>query len=141
MSKDLFWALLDNERFWAELPWMKDGERVMRLVEPLRPCILSTVVVPAGYAGKSKWLEKNYPAVLSGRVLFSAASSGNTGPAKRFCAHPGAVLIDDTELVCKQFEEAGGEAILYPAPWNSMKHIDDPIGYLMARLVHSLSLR
>ncbi len=141
MSKDLFWSILDNERFWAELPWMPDGERVMRMVEPLRPCILSTVVVPSGYSGKIKWLRKNYPSVVEdSRVLFTTAAVGITHNSKRHCSHPGSILIDDNEKMCENWQAAGGEAILYPAPWNSMEHIDDPIGYLMLRLIHSMGL-
>jgi len=142
MSKDLFWSILDNERFWAELPWTTHGEAVMRLVENLRPCILSTVVVPSAFAGKYQWLQKNFPSPLKdSRVLFTSAMIGETHDSKRHCAGPGSILIDDNEAMCKNWEDAGGEAILYPAAWNSMEHITDPVGYLMARLVHSLGLR
>ncbi len=139
MSKDLFWSILDNERFWAELPWTEAGQRVMRLVEIFRPCILSTVVVPAAFAGKVKWLEKNYPAVLKDdRVFFTASTIGQTHDSKRHAARPGAILIDDNERMCENWEIAGGEAILYPAAWNSLRGLRDPTAYVMSRIINAM---
>jgi 5'(3')-deoxyribonucleotidase len=141
MSKSLFWSILDNERFWANLPWTEYGKRVMRVVEIFRPCILSTVVVPAGFSGKVKWLKKNYPAVLKDdRVLFSASTVGETHNSKRHCAGPGSVLIDDNEKMCENWRAAGGEAIMWPTPWNSYRGVSDPIEYLMSSLALTMVL-
>jgi 5'(3')-deoxyribonucleotidase len=127
-DEKLFWQLLDNTQWWANLPWTEDGKRIWSLVEPFKPCILTHGRVPHSNAGKVEWLHRELPDVVhDGRFLLS-------GTRKDLVARPGAVLIDDAEHNCEAWEAAGGRAILYPRPWNANKDIPYPLAYLRGML-------
>ena len=47
----------------------------------------------------------------------------------------GCVLIDDSDHNCEQFIKAGGNAILFPQPWNENRHLtEDRMGAVFNRL-------
>lgn len=61
-------------------------------------------------AGKGSWVSTHFPE-LRDRLLIIQD--------KRVLAGPRTVLIDDRESVVTPFREAGGRAVLFPAPWNA----------------------
>jgi hypothetical protein len=128
-----FWADLNNEIFWAYLPWTEDGKRVVSLVEPFRPTILTASLLPQATAGKLYWLKKNYPDTMKEgqrRVLIA-----NGHEAKQSVAGPGKILIDDNEDNIADWEAAGGAGILYPRPWNRLRDTAYPVEYLCSTLM------
>lgn len=58
-------------------------------------------------AGKSIWLER--------MALNSVAIYGRD---KHLLARPGRLLIDDSPVNCHLWQAAGGDALLFPQPWN-----------------------
>jgi hypothetical protein len=132
-SKEMFWWDLDNRHFWSGLPWTKDGKRIVSILEPFKPVILSACCVPAAFLGKHEWLLEHYnDAVDEGRFLFT------TTDGKINVVHDGAIIIDDREATCELWEHHGGKAILYPRPWNSMRDVKYPLEYLMSELMRKL---
>lgn len=120
--------------FWSDLDWMPDGQLILStLTEEVggeNICILSSCDVPnvgAACTGKMEWMQKHTPQ-FGKRYLF--------GPDKRFCAHTGAVLIDDKDENVDNFRADGGHAILVPRLWNSSHHRTNvPIdAYIRAQL-------
>ena len=106
-----FWKALDHE-FWATMPKTEHADWLIGLLEDmdLDVCFLSTPSDYTGSAsGKHEWIRTNYPDYNRAFLL---------GPAKRFCAHNRAILIDDNNQNWLDFKEAGGHAILFPQPWN-----------------------
>lgn len=111
-----FWAPLENEKFWAELPVHHDGMKLFRLVEalvgPERVGILSSGLCPKSPEGKRLWLEKHIPGYEK-RTIF--------GTSKGMIAGPGKVLLDDYDGNIDSFVANGGQAITIPRPWNRRK--------------------
>jgi len=61
-------------------------------------------------AGKGSWVSGHFPELRDGLLIVQD---------KRVLAGPQTVLIDDRESVVAPFREAGGRAVLFPAPWNA----------------------
>lgn len=114
LTRDEFWKSLSND-FWANLeplPWIHE---MLAMLEGYRPCLLSAPALDTA-SGKQRWIKKHLPEYWRmGRYLL--------GPAKHYCACPGAVLIDDKEDNVLEFRDRGGQAILFPAMWNSLRHM------------------
>lgn len=54
------------------------------------------------------------------------------GPRKELNALSGAVLIDDSDSNVDKYRKAGGEAVLFPQPWNeNRKHMSEPVSYTL----------
>lgn len=130
---DQFWEDIDDADFWSELPWTEDGKRIVSLVEPLKPTILSASFLDGATAGKMAWLTKNYPDTMKDgqrRVLIA-----NGKEAKQAIAGPGKILIDDNNDNIDEWANAGGIGILYPRPWNRLADSPYPLEYLCSCLM------
>lgn len=130
LTKDQFWAPCSIE-FWANLAPLPNCYKVIEMAEKLVDhediCILTSPHLGKPYGcfdGKMEWLDKHLPG-YSRRALI--------GKPKRMCANYASVLIDDNAKNCAKFEEAGGDSILYPSPWNK-NHDRDQLEYLKFRL-------
>jgi 5'(3')-deoxyribonucleotidase len=87
---------------------------------------------PECLAGKYEWITTVLPPYLHRQYLI--------GPRKQFCAHPEALLIDDSDDNVKAFRGAGGHAILVPRPWNSL-HALNTTEYLQREFGRYLDLQ
>lgn len=101
-----------GQEFWATVPWLPWGRALFDLCRHYAPVVLMTTPTfePSCAAGKMQWINDNIPAELVRRYALS--------PCKHHMAHPGALLIDDGEHNIDAFREHGGEAFLWPGPWN-----------------------
>lgn len=125
-----------NEQFWSSVnktPWCDWLiETVRYLFGPENIYFLSKPIKGTGaYEGKGKWLELNTPYNINQLFL---------GREKHAVAHAGCVLVDDSDPNVNAFKEEGGNAILCPAPWNSLSHIyhsgvDAVKTYLLEQLI------
>lgn len=114
LSKKQFWEPANDARFWENLEWTPDGKYILESILRVFPshsiCILSSPsLAPEAAAGKMYWIQREVPD-FSRRFLI--------GPAKEFCAHNGAFLIDDSDHNVDLFKETGGDGILVPRLWN-----------------------
>lgn len=118
-----FWQPIQNHVFWALLQPTPECDAVVRLCEravgALNVCLLSVPCQSGGSAsGKMAWIKRRLPEIGS-RFLIGGNSEAPEVPPKHFCAHPDAILIDDSDANVDAFRAAGGKAILFPRPWNS----------------------
>lgn len=112
--------------FWADLDFTPEAKTILNLMHNRNTTIL-TRPTAFGAGGKQAWIKKNLPRYFYKKKYL-------IGPDKAACAHPGALLIDDSDDMIKQFRAAGGHGILFPRIWNSNHHIKDPVLYLRACL-------
>ncbi|MFO0916509.1 MAG: hypothetical protein U0795_26370 [Pirellulales bacterium] len=56
------------------------------------------------------------------------------GSPMELLAGPRRVLIGDSDAKVAAFRAAGGEAILFPQPWNANRAVKDRLGYVKAQL-------
>lgn len=80
--------------------------------------IITSATLPAHIAGKRIWLETYMPEILDDRLIVTKA--------KHLCAAPNRLLLDDYMRNTNAWREAGGDAILVPAPHSSTsRHIHE----------------
>jgi len=133
MSVPEFWEGLDTYRFWRNLRMYDYAQDILELIDEahVQPCLLTSPAWhTAGY--KQDWIQKNLPDYFNkGRYLI--------GPAKGFCSYPnpnGSYLMDDSDKNCDLFNLFGGQAIVFPQPWNALRDIDvDKVEYVGMQLM------
>jgi hypothetical protein len=117
-AKELFEPL--DAEWWATLPKFPWSDELIRHCD----IILSTPTDHAAcYYGKKLWCEHHAP----NKPLYLAHN-------KWYMAQWGRVLIDDSEHNIQLWEENGGRGILFPAPYNRLKGVTDPLEYVMEAL-------
>ena len=91
-------------------------------------CLLTSPTIdPDCLAGKLEWIHEFTPKWLHRQYL--------VGPCKQFCAHPEALLIDDSDKNVNKFRDWGGQAVLVPRPWNTNHTLNT-----MENLAHAFEL-
>jgi 5'(3')-deoxyribonucleotidase len=114
------WANVRRD-FWAnamKTPWcdslihaaasMVGQENVFILTSPTND--------PGCAAGKVEWIQRCTPEWMHRQYFI--------GSRKEVCANSRTLLIDDMDDNVLDFVKAGGNAILFPRPWNSLHWID-----------------
>lgn len=113
MSSSRFYKALQEhgEDFWANLPpypYALDFYEYCKSIAPTY--ILSTPTLdPSSLSGKLRWLNKWFGSNFR-NYIFTAH--------KQMCARHTHVLIDDRVSNVEAFREHGGQAILWPTPFN-----------------------
>lgn len=123
------WAEINKagSDFWANLetlPWAND---LLEMCKSCAPTIFLTSpsLHHSSHAGKIQWMQSVFGKDFRDYLL---------GSVKHCCAHPGALLIDDSPKNCKAFIEHGGHAILFPDLANDLYHIEDKLSYVQEQL-------
>lgn len=106
------WPMIDKggEEWWEDMektPWADDLVALLKKETKDFFFLSSPSKSPICYAGKIKWVLKNYP--KEDRSLF-------LGCKKHFVANPNILLVDDTDKNVKKFREYGGHAFKWPCP-------------------------
>jgi len=125
-----FWKVVDSagEDFWANLPryqWFDDLMQIVKFHAADVHFLTSPSLLPECRSGKQKWLNREF-----GCPVINVTYTTD----KWRLAKPGCVLIDDSDRNCQQFADAGGNAILFPQPWNSHFDIERPTDYVYEQL-------
>lgn len=112
MTKEDFWAPIDNYEFWRGLepyPW---SVGLLRQLSEIAPVVLVTTPSKSSDCLKAKreWVEDHLPPMYRDIVM---------GESKELTASENTLLIDDCDRNVRKFRESGGEAIVFPQPWNS----------------------
>lgn len=130
ISRQDFWRKIQKEgwKFWAEMapyPW---HEQLVAACQDTAPTILLSRphTTANSISGTCTWIWK-----YGGRGF----QDYMVGHPKSALAKPGAVLIDDCDVNCNSFIEAGGQAIVFPQRWNS-NHAEaaNPLAYTLLAL-------
>lgn len=128
-----FWDMIREEgtAFWADAPaypWAKDLYALCCATAPTW-FLTNPIGSPGCMFGKFEWLRK-----FTGN---EEMRNYMMGKHKYLCSKPGALLIDDFETNCDEFnsqedfEGRGGEAILFPGIWNrNHQYAADPMAYV-----------
>lgn len=107
-----FWeAINDQANFWESLNKYEWADSIIAAVVSLgmEPHFLSSPSrSPASHSGKREWVSEHFsgiPLTLTNH--------------KHLLAGPDRLLIDDGDKNFKRFGDAGGNAFLFPRPWNA----------------------
>jgi 5'(3')-deoxyribonucleotidase len=118
LSGNEIWRRIDaaGASFWEHAhpyPWMHE---LLAVCETYAPVVLLTSPSkhPSSHAGKAQWIAKHFGRDFREYLI---------GSVKHRCAHPRAVLIDDSPKNCAKFREHEGRAILFPGVGNDLHHI------------------
>lgn len=115
-----FWDCI-TRRVWSAIPESYEFRWLLEYCENAvgreNICILTSPTKDGDcHSGKYEWIMAHFPEWMHRQYLI--------GPRKYFCAHPDALLIDDSDHNVEQFRRWGGQAILVPRPWNRLHDCD-----------------
>jgi 5'(3')-deoxyribonucleotidase len=123
ISAKKFWGAISEEpTFWEELDKTKEADQILETIRRragtnIEIFFLSAPSLsPLSHYGKAAWIKKHYPEYLSKLIL--------TGH-KYLLATRNSVLVDDSDAKIDAFRKAGGKAILFPRPWNSLHQFSE----------------
>ena len=117
MTSLKFWGFITQE-VWENLSVYPE---TLKLMETLHDFfgfenvffLSSPTTEPSCLHGKGTWIKDHFPDMWYKRMFVFT-------PHKYLFANNRAILVDDYEVNCKKFSEAGGWSILYPQPWNRL---------------------
>ena len=115
-TKQGFWTKIKFSAFWENLDFYPDSRLFIDRIKKYGEVILlsSPAYGCAGY--RQNWIEKNLPEFFNnGHYILT--------PSKWTCAHKNTILIDDSDENYQKFIQNGGNAIIYPQPWNITREI------------------
>jgi len=131
LTPDQFWQPISKsgEQFWLALQPVKWFSNLITLVE-LYDSNWYIVTSPSkcitSYTGKVQWIKSRFGAEFDRFAIT---------PDKILFARPDTVLIDDREDTIREFNNAGGLGILFPAYHNRLYRLrTDPMGYVKSML-------
>lgn len=130
-SKSEFWNSVTRD-IWATAPKSAECDWLIGHAEALVgrenvALLTSPTLDPDCAAGKIEWIKAFMPEWLHRQFFI--------GPKKRQVAHPGALLIDDSDDNVFEWRLCGGEAILVPHRWNSLHELSTrTLDYVNAEL-------
>jgi hypothetical protein len=127
-----FWVPIDaqGDDFWRELDpyrWHKVLYEALKARVPRVHFVTQPSWSHHAYAGKKQWFDEHF-----GRSFRELSLT----KGKELMSKPGHVLIDDSPFNVKKFREVenGGEAILFPQPWNCEKPPEDRVVFVLEEL-------
>jgi 5'(3')-deoxyribonucleotidase len=133
ITSEQLWAPIHDAgfEFWADLepyPWFDELIGMVSEVDPNFYICTTPSQSPDSCSGKLEWIHRHLGYQFNRYFM---------APSKSPLAAPGRLLIDDGDHNCKAFDEAGGEFICVPQPWNSnahriderMAHVSEFLGY------------
>lgn len=115
-----FWNMIP-QAYWASCPPTQHFEMILDLCADLvgrdHVCFLTGPTKDPGcLAGKLEWIGRYAPEWMHRQYLI--------GPRKQFAAMHEALLIDDNQVNTDSFCEWGGNALVFPRPWNKNWNLD-----------------
>ena len=112
-----FWTDLSTPDFWEYLDFYPQAKQLIGQLKKYGDVVFisSPALGCAGY--RQNWIQHNLPEFFITNKYILTSS-------KEYCANPNTVLIDDFRKNCQDFVANGGNAILYPQPWNGHSNIN-----------------
>ena len=127
----------DSIDFWANLPKTPDFDEIINICTfyfTLDQIFIVTKPTNSTYSinGKIAWMEKYLPYLRKNLVF--------TSHKYLLVGHKDNLLVDDYDKNVESFIQNGGEAFLYPRPWNrKYKSIQNSIK-LLQEAIHSFTI-
>ncbi len=146
MGATAFWGPINDQppEWWAGMPATPWADEVARLAGQWPITIASVAITPAANLGKIEWLTHRYgnpppPYEFVPRTEHLPRPGGYK--AGHFLDHKpdeeraSLLLIDDSDAEVAAWRTSGGQAILFPAVWNTAHRFAvDPIRYVADEL-------
>lgn len=131
VTEQQLWDIMDKVDFWENLPLMPDAYPIVGMLEKHCDQIYFATACKLGdfaLVGKRRWIRRWFPKYINRTLL---------GDAKHACSNMETLLIDDLQQNCDEFvkEEAEGNAILFPRPWNSLYTVEKPLDFVEKEVV------
>lgn len=123
-----FWDAIPSE-FWGEIPRSDELAEILDVcVEAVgtydKIVIATSPTLDADSLGhKYRWIRNQLPVRMHREYSITPVK-------KHYGLIPGALLIDDRQDNCVEFQKRGGRAIVWPKPWNQHRDIKDRIRFL-----------
>ena len=114
-----FWEPIDAEgpSFWANLPWMQDGQELWRYIKKYKPNILSSPSRSAtSKVGKEEWLKTHLQNSYKKAYFYPRAQ-------KQLFSDENRILIDDLPNTIAEWNAKGGTGILHTSAANTIKEL------------------
>jgi hypothetical protein len=119
LSPAQFWDGQDDE-FWSTLPMYDYSKGFISKLESVvgkeNICLLTSPTLTSA-GGTQQWIRNCLPDYFDSKQYL-------IGPAKYMVAGPGKLLIDDNDGHFEEFVKHGGDAILFPQPWNQKRGLE-----------------
>ncbi len=117
--KYMYRRLAGDRKWWAELPWMPDGQRLWNYIKKYDPLILTTPMRnEASEEGKLIWVEYNL-GIPRGRVHFSH----NKHEFAKDGENPNILIDDFLRKNVIPYREAGGIGIYHTSADSSIEEL------------------
>lgn len=132
MTDEEFWDITRSPEWWLNLqpyPWASDLILVFNDLFDVVYCT-SPSLDSSCPSQKVEWLRRQ-------GFMSNSRNDYVIAPKKELLARPDAILIDDSHENCDKFRLAGGKAIVFPQPWNSVEvdgKNDDKVEYIIQRV-------
>jgi hypothetical protein len=114
-----FWQPIDAEgpAFWANLPWMSDGQELWRYIKKYKPNILSSPSQSqTSKVGKEAWLKTHLQNSYKKAYFYPRAQ-------KQLFSDENRILIDDLPNTIAEWNAKGGTGILHTSAANTIKEL------------------
>ena len=114
-----FWQPISaaGAEFWANLPWMPDGQELWRYIKKYKPNILSAPSQdPSSKIGKEAWLKMNLQNSFKKAYFYNRAN-------KKLFAGPNRILIDDMKQTIDEWNAAGGISIFHTSAADTISQL------------------
>jgi hypothetical protein len=130
---EIFWEWI-SRRIWEDMPrskqfWLLECSAA---VVGQKNVLIATSPTksPDCLFGKYQWMDKHLPDWCKRQYSIT--------PRKSWLARRGVLLIDDCDANCDDFRQKGGDAIVMPRPWNTMRDVKCVDDYLHEELANKL---
>jgi len=112
VSDDYLWQRIGEDPFWINLHAYSWARYLFDTVREFGPTTIATSPSsdPSSAQQKIEWLQDWMGFDFRNFMI---------GPDKAAMARPDSILIDDSDSNVTKFCQAGGNATLFPQPWNS----------------------
>ena len=114
-----FWQPISDAgaEFWANLPWMSDGQELWRYIKKYKPNILSAPSQdPSSKIGKEAWLKMNLQNSFKKAYFYNRAN-------KKLFAGPNRILIDDMKQTIDEWNAKGGIGIFHTSAADTISQL------------------
>ena len=133
MSHEQFWKKIDKigYPFWSSLeetPWFKELYSELNKLGDVYFCT-SPTRNPDCVKGKLMWLQDRFGERINNYIFIKD---------KFLLARKNDFLIDDFDSQCNDFVKHGGNAILFPQPWNTNNHIENKVSFVLTSIKNRL---
>lgn len=134
ISEGEFWERIEGTPdFWLNLkpyPWAKSLIAHVESSKLPWTVMTSPSMDPECAKQKVQWMRRHIANKFTAYMI---------GSRKYLLAQPDTLLVDDNDGNVSKFIAAGGQAVLFPARWNSLHAVSDPFAFVSSAITGAIS--